>query len=329
MRPFIALLVLVACLLFVIQPSRAETRVAVPPIQPSPLTEATSRCNASAPHLASLSSRSARPLSATEECGVQAKDVFKECDKCPEMVVVPAGSFTMGSPESEPERRPDESPQHQVTFSKAFAVGRFAVTFDEWDTCVTEGGCGGYRPDDRGWGRGRQPAVMVSWNDAKAYVAWLSKTTGKPYRLLSEAEREYVTRAGTTTAFWWGSSITPDQANYDGRFSYPFSGVLGAKELYRQRTLPVDSFSPNPWGLYQVHGNVRDWVEDCYYYHRGYAAAPTDGSAWTSVDCKAHVFRGGSWDSFPRFIRAADRNGDRSDLRVNDIGFRLARTLSP
>jgi formylglycine-generating enzyme required for sulfatase activity len=130
--------------------------------------------------------------------------VFKECENCPEMVVVPSGSFTMGSPASEEGRGNEEGPQHSVTLAKPFAVGRFAVTFDEWDACVADGGCNGHRPDDKGWGRGRQPVINVSWADAKAYVAWLSRKTGKPYRLLSEAEREYVTRAGTTTPFWWG-----------------------------------------------------------------------------------------------------------------------------
>jgi formylglycine-generating enzyme required for sulfatase activity len=126
----------------------------------------------------------------------------------------------------------------------------------------------------------------VSWNDAKAYVAWLSKTTGKPYRLLSEAEREYVTRAGTTTAFWWGPYITAEQANQD------------EKGQYRQLTLPVDSLTPNPWGLYQVHGNAWEWFEDCY--HDNYTGAPIDGSAWTSGDCIFRVLRGGSWVSIPK-----------------------------
>ena len=244
--------------------------------------------------------------------------------------MVSAGSFDMGSPEGEPGRSSDEGAQHQVTIGKAFAVGRFAVTFEEWDACVADGGCNGYRPQDAGWGRGRRPAINVSWDDAKAYVVWLSKTTGKSYRLLSEAEREYVTRAGTTTAFWWGGSITPEQANYDGAFSYSRS----ARGQYRQRTLPVNSFSPNPWGLYQVLGNVDEWVEDCYNgsyggYFASHAGAPADGSAWTAGDCKARPIRGGSWASGPWCLRAAYRNRATSFVRSNTIGFRLARTLSP
>ena len=130
------------------------------------------------------------PLSAFEEQALKPKDSFKECAQCPEMVVVPAGSFTMGSPDSEEGRIEEEGPQHRVTFGKAFGVGRFAVTFEEWDACVADGGCNGYKPSDEGWGRGRRPAINVSWDDARAYVGWLSRKTGRTYRLLSEAERE-------------------------------------------------------------------------------------------------------------------------------------------
>src|SRR5262252_2968505 len=192
------------------------------------------------------------PLSAAEERVLKPKDSFKECAQCPEMVVVPAGSFTMGSPDSEEGRIEEEGPQHRVTFGKSFGVGKFAVTFEEWDSCVADGGCNGYTPSDEGWGRGRRPVINVSWDDAKAYVGWLSRKTGKTYRLLSEAEREYVTRAGTTTPFWWGSSISTSQANYNGNYIYG-NGVKGE---YRLRTLPVDSFEPNPWGFYQLHGNL-------------------------------------------------------------------------
>jgi formylglycine-generating enzyme required for sulfatase activity len=133
----------------------------------------------------------------------QPKDTFKDCPDCPDMVVVPAGRFMMGSPTNEPDRRGDEA-QVRVSIPAPFAAGRFAVTFDEWDACVADGGCNGYRPADEGWGRGTHPVINVNWDDAKAYAAWLSRKTGKTYRLLSEAEREYVTRAETTTPFWWG-----------------------------------------------------------------------------------------------------------------------------
>ena len=263
------------------------------------------------------------PLSASAEHALKPKDSFKECERCPEMVMVPAGSFNMSSPRSEPKREPFEGSQHRVTISFPFAVGRFAVTFDEWDACVADGGCNGYKPNDQGWGRGRLPVINVSWNDAKAYVAWLSRKTGKSYRLLSEAEREYITRAGTTTPFWLGSSISTQQANYNG--NYVFNN--GLKGEYRQKTVPVESFAPNPWGLYQVHGNVMEWVEDCW--NDSYGGAPTDGSAWTSGNCNSHVLRGGAWDSLPQFLRSADRRWDISVCRFTIIGFRVARTLAP
>jgi formylglycine-generating enzyme required for sulfatase activity len=242
------------------------------------------------------------------------------------MVVVPAGSFEMGSPANEVGRGYHEDPQHLVTFGKPFAVGRFAVTFDEWDACVADRGCNGYKPKDSGWGRGRRPVINVSWDDAKAYVRWLSRKTGKAYRLLSEAEREYVTRAGTTTPYWWGSSISTDQANYDGTFN-------GGQGDNRKQTVPVDSFQPNPWGLYQVHGNVDEWVEDCYYDGDpagAYVGAPLDGSAWASDRCSQRVLRGGSWERPPGDLRAASRFGLRPvSARYNTYGFRVARTLSP
>jgi formylglycine-generating enzyme required for sulfatase activity len=252
-------------------------------------------------------------LTAAQERGLKPKDSFKECDKCPEMVAMPAESFKMGSPNSEKDRHKDEGPQHRVTFDRAFAVGKFAVTFDEWDACVADGGCNGYRPSDEGWGRGGRPVINVSWDDAKNYAAWLSRKTGKTYRLLSEAEREYVTRAGTTEPFWWGLSISPQQANY---------------EVKHKQTVPVDSFQPNPWGLYQVHGNVWEWTEDCY--HDSYNGAPADGAAWTTGDCSWRVVRGGSWFNLPRFLRAANRLKTPSVQRLYDIiGFRVGRTLTP
>jgi formylglycine-generating enzyme required for sulfatase activity len=188
---------------------------------------------------------------------------FQDYEGGPEMVVVPAGTFQMGSPQTEEGHDNDEDPQHPVTFANPFAVGRFAVTFDQWNACAAEGGCNGYRPDDNGWRRGQRPVINVSWNDAKAYVDWLAKKTGRPYRLLSEAEWEYVARARSTTAFWWGDSISTNQANFNGNYRYPTHGLSTAKEIkgeYRQRTTPVNSFDPNPWGLYQVHGNVWEWT---------------------------------------------------------------------
>jgi tetratricopeptide (TPR) repeat protein/formylglycine-generating enzyme required for sulfatase activity len=250
---------------------------------------------------------------------------FKDCENCPEMVVVPGGSFTMGSPPDESERESEREPQVPVSIATPFAAGKFAVTFDEWDVCVAGGGCNGYRPDDRGWGRGKQPAININWEDAKAYAAWLSRKTGKNYRLLSDAEREYVARAGTTTPFWWGSSITPAQANYNGSAA-PYKGG-GSKGEYRQRTVPVDSFEPNPWGLHNVHGNVWEWTEDCW--NESNFGNPGNGSARTTGDCSRRAVRGGCWDYSPRYLRSASRCWLPSGVRGRFYGFRLARTLHP
>ena len=254
-------------------------------------------------------------------------EVFKDCPECPEMVVVPAGEFLMGSPDSENGRDTDEGPRHRVTFSRPFAVGKFAVTFADWDACVAKGGCNGYRPSDKDWGRSNRPVININWDDAKAYVNWLSKATAKPYRLLSESEREYVTRGGTTTPFWWGS-LMASEANHAGAVPYPPGNSNSQTRLQpAQRTLPVDSFKPNPWGLYQVHGNVSEWMEDCW--NNSYRGAPSDGSAWISGDCSRRVLRGGSWSDNGAKLRSADRDTQASIFRSTALGFRVARTLSP
>ena len=218
-------------------------------------------------------------------------DSFKDCGECPEMVVIPAGEFLMGSPDNEFGRDSDEGPLHRVTFSRQFAAGKFAVTFADWDACIAKGGCNAYRSSDKDWGRGNRPVINVNWEDAKAYVNWLSKATARSYRLLSETEREYVTRAGTTTPFWWGSSMA-SEANHAGAVPYPPGSSNSQARLQpAQQTLPVDSFKANPWGLYQVHGNVSEWVEDCW--NNSYRGAPSDGSPWISGDCSRRVLRGG------------------------------------
>jgi formylglycine-generating enzyme required for sulfatase activity len=270
--------------------------------------------------------RDARPLSAGEERALVPLDHFKECDTCPEMVVIPVGSFVMGAPDGEDGSTPDERPQHRVVIARQLAVGRFAVTFDQWDACVAAGGCKNHRPADRGWGRGRRPVINVGWEDARAYVAWLSRHTGKTYRLLSEAEREYVTRAGTTTPFWWGSSISSGHASYDAQFADPVGKDSG---VFRGQTVPVDSFAPNPWGVYQVHGNVFEWVEDCW--HASHDGAPGDGTARISRDCSERVARGGSWNFAPWHLRAANRGrlgvAAFASGGVVGIGLRVARSL--
>ena len=241
-----------------------------------------------------LDAKSARVLIALAAEFVPARspgDVFRDCKSCPQMVVVPAGDYMMGSPSSEESRADGESPRHRVTISKPFAVGKYEITFSQWDACVTEGGCS-HRPRDESWGRSERPVINVSWKDTKEYVKWLSGKTGNQYRLLSESEWEYVARAGTTAPFHYGRTISTDQANYNGEYVYG----SGRKGVYREKTVSVGSFPSNGYGLHDVHGNVLEWVEDCW--HSDYSGAPTDGSAWTSGgNCNRRVLRGGSWIS--------------------------------
>lgn len=237
------------------------------------------------------------------------------------MTVIPAGSFRMGDIQGKGDD--DGKPVHRVTISRPFSVGKYEVTWSEWDACVAAGSCdngpvagaGG----DEGWGTGNRPVFNVSWNDTQAYVKWLSGKTGEDYHLLSESEWEYVARAGTTGQFWWGPSITTDQANYDGNSTYG-DGPIGK---YRKKTVPVDSFAANAFGLYNVHGNVWEWVEDCY--KGSYTGAPTDGKARTTDSCDNRVARGGSWVNYPLFLRSADRNGITPGFLRYRLGFRVAR----
>ncbi len=240
----------------------------------------------------------------------QPGETFRDCTTCPEMIVIPAGSFVMGSPPGDDGFYKDERPQREVTIDRPFAVGVHEVTFAEWDACVAAGACNGYRPNDEEWGRGTRPVINVSWHDAQAYVNWLSDHTGHPYRLLSEAEWEYATRAGTTTRYWFGDQILAGNANFN-------MGVM--------RTTDVASYAPNPWGLYNVHGNVWEWVQDCW--HPSYAGAPVDGSARETPDCDRRVLRGGSWLVDGRNVRAAIRNRDVAADRDFLTGFRVARDL--
>jgi formylglycine-generating enzyme required for sulfatase activity len=249
---------------------------------------------------------------------------FCDIDGGPDMVVVPAGRFMMGSPDDEPKRHSSESPQHEMTFASPFAVGRRTVTRGQFTAFVnatshmTVGSWRnpGFQQDDN------HPVVYISWDDAKAYAVWLAAITGKPYRLPTEAEWEYAARAGATTPFWWGSSITPARANYNGKYVYAGGGSKGE---YRKGTVPAASFDPNPWGLYNVHGNVWEWCEDTW--HDTYKGAPTNGSAWLDEEGQnGRVVRGDAWILSPGGLRAAVRSGITTEY--SDIGFRVARTLA-
>ena len=285
-----------------------------------------------------------RVLSASGSA-VLSGDTFRDCAECPLMVRIPAGTFTMGAPESEPASHDDERPQRTVSIP-AFAAGAHEVTFAQWDACLAAGGCGGHDPRGRGYWdcsyhpftRGchkeisdNRPIVDVSWDDAQRYVDWLSRRTGQRYRLLTESEWEYAARAGTTTPFHTGETITPKQANFYTRYDYP-SGRELLNYVFYHETLPVGSFAPNGFGLYDVHGNVAEWVQDCI---GDYAAAPDDGSAVEGDDC-SRVFRGGAWGSRPSNLRAATRfrrtagfrdTPARSHVAGYRVGFRVARTL--
>jgi formylglycine-generating enzyme required for sulfatase activity len=231
------------------------------------------------------------------------------------MIVMPAGKFTMGSGETEEHREEKEGQLHEVKIAAPFAVSKFDVTFDEWDRCRAAGVCP--RVAKNGWGGGNQPVINVSWSEAKGYVAWLSRLTGKGYRLPSEAEFKYAARAGSTTRYPWGDEIGTDNAN-----CADCNSKWGGKQ-----PAPVGSFKPNAFGRYDMHGNVFDWIEDCW--NDNYQGAPTDGSPWTMADCNGRVIRGGVWDSGSQELRSAHRGGNRYYNRNVGTSFRVARTLTP
>ena len=248
------------------------------------------------------------------DAGLRPGEVFRDCEDCPEMVMVPAGSFRMGCVSGQ-DCWDDELPVHEVRVP-SFALGRYEVLFEEYDRFVAA--TGQESPGDQGWGRGGRPVINVSWEDATAYAEWLSAKTGERYRLPSESEWEYAARAGTTTAYSWGADIGQNRANCRD---------CGSR-WDNEQTAPAGSFAANAWGLHDLHGNVHEWVEDCW--HDSYARAPADGSAWTrGGDCVRRVLRGGSLLSFPGVLRSADRGRSDVGFRFGDVGIRLARTLTP
>jgi len=271
-------------------------------------------------------------LSDDAERGLKPGETFRECaSACPEMVVIPAGTFIMGSPESEKGREADEGPQREVTISQPFAVGKFEVTFDDYEECVRLKGC--VPVSDSGYGTGRKPVINISWDEARQYVAWLARMTGKPYRLLTEAEWEYAARAGATTAYSFGDDERElcEHANFADltlRQVAPAGWVTSdACEDNQTVTALVGSYSANDFGLFDMHGNVNEWTEDCYA--NSYEGAPPDASARQTADCKLRVARGGSWYSGPQVLRAALRNRYAPDFRSSSLGFRVGRSLLP
>ena len=278
-----------------------------------------------------------------------AGDRFRDCAECPEMVVLPAGSYRMGSPSHEQWRVGDEGPVHEITIAAPFAIGRHEVTVAEFGRFVDETGysagssCwtlenGDWEPHaglgNPGFGQdGRHPVACVSWDDAQAYAAWLSRETGEKYRLPSESEWEYAARAGTATARYWGEGESGQCRHANGadaslkeRYS-DWRWVVASCRDGHVHTVPVGSFAANGWGLHDMLGNVSEWTEDCW--NGSYAGAPSDGSAWEYGDCARRVLRGGSWHEGPRYLRSADRSWNDAGVRNGRVGFRVARTLAP
>ena len=256
------------------------------------------------------------PAAVARGPGTVFRDALRSGGEGPEMVVIPAGRLRMGCV-SGLDCFDYQKPVHEVVIPRAFALSVRELTFAQWDACAADGGCNGYRPSDEGWGRGDRPVITVSWYDAQEYAGWLSGQTGESYRLPSEAEWEYAARAGTATKYSWGNEIGVNRANCR-------RDNCGDQWEY---TAPVGSFAPNAFGLFDMHGNVWEWVEDCW--NESYAGAPSDGGAWRSGDCSVRVLRGGSWLNYPGHLCAANRDWLTTGNRFYFVGFRVARTLTP
>lgn len=286
--------------------------------------------------------------------------IFRDCPECPEMITIPAGTFLMGSPPSETSRNDNEGPQHPVAM-RAFAIGVYDITRVEYSTFIRETGHSSndgcivwtgkpveatgslYKDTSKDWRNPgflqteRDPVVCVSWEDAQAYVRWLngklcrlqkahscSNETG-PYRLPTEAEWQYAARGGTGTPYYWGIRATHDDANYGMEKCPPCASLIQGQDLW-EFTSPVGSFAPNSFGLFDVSGNVYQWVEDCW--HDNYVGAPTDGTAWTTGECKFRVSPGSDWLEDASYLRVAYRDLGTPDEKNQFTGFRIARTLN-
>ncbi len=266
--------------------------------------------------------------------------VFRDCPHCPEMAVIPAGRFVMGSPTWNAGPFDGDGPPRFVTIAYDFAIGVYEVTFDEWQACTDGGGCGGRVPPDHGWGRGRRPVTEVSWDDAHVYARWLSAETGETYRLPTEAEWEYAARAGTRTPRYWGDSEA-EQCRHANGWDREYGGTPRGRQLREQfglttascsdgqgeGTAPVGSYEPNAFGLYDVIGNLAEWTEDCW--NANYADAPDDGGAWSPSGCERRVLRGGTWGYTTEMLRVDYRLPFQPGRRDNGLGFRVARVIRP
>ena len=262
-------------------------------------------------------------------CPVIAADAtVKDCEQCPELVIVPAGQFTMGGTAGEEGREDDEAPARVVTIAQPFALGKFEVTFDEWDVCVAAGACD--KVADEGWGRGRRPVINVNFAQANAYVKWLSTKTGKQYALPSEAQWEYAAQFGATQGTYWGADkarscefasvydvLTREKLKFDWK-SFPCEDRF-------ETTAPAGSYAANNIGLHDMLGNVWEWVADCY--RPSYVGAPSNGSAVTAATCDKQLARGGSWNIFPAWVRTGYRYGLQGRLGANNLGFRVMRVM--
>ncbi len=238
-------------------------------------------------------------------------ETFQDCPECPEMVVLPKGTFVMGDKNSRDKR---EKPAHIVFFSKPFAMGKFELTFENWEACFNDKGCAKI-PDDHGWGKVGRPVINVDIVEVEQYLAWLSKKTGATYRLPSEAEWEYAARGGTTTQYWFGDKVGMGKVNCR-KCGTPWSGKGSA---------PVGTFPANPYGLHEMNGNIWEWAGDCW--NPNHDGAKSNGETRLTGDCNYRVIRGGSWYYFSKLSRGAYRY--RNDARVfsYNIGFRVLREL--
>ena len=249
----------------------------------------------------------------TTQSRYKAGDTFSDCDMCPEMIVIPAGKFVMGETDGGMTGDASATP---VSLKRSFAIGRFEVTFAEWDACVSDGGCSSYKPNDEGWGRGKQPVTNINWNDALGYLIWLHSKTGFFYRLPTEAEWEYAARAGSTTNYWWGDDIGIKQAV-----------CQDCGSIYDdERSAPVGSFSPNPFGLYDTAGNLWEWTEDCYSMTSYKKHSKYPKAAPGPKGC-SRVLRGGGWDIISTGLRSSFRFTSGSSNRSNIFGFRIVRNI--